>query len=280
MPEEKETEEKENLTSFCESLEKLVEYLKDKAENHRNYKYYSTKDRIDNIIKNNEVYFSNGKNWNDETDKDMIDNIAKKGKKKLFVLCLSYSQSENVAMWMLYSGNNGCMINYSKEIIGEILNAKKIRLGRFVNNSFEEIKTITSGYKIYISDVLYYGASKERADEAYYIRRSGETVKEASKTVVDELTYQKKTLPWMYENECRIIVEVTDESVINPENAIESVAIKINSGGKIALKDMVFLSPNYKYKDKEYKHEDNEYKPSKLKGKINWDLCSNCKRKT
>ena len=101
------TTEKEKMvhqtTTSC-----LITYLSHKAASHNYYKYYAPKHYIDTILREEAVFLSDGENWNDVCDRERLNND---NRYKRFALCLSYSRSENVAMWMLYAGNDGCMID-------------------------------------------------------------------------------------------------------------------------------------------------------------------------
>lgn len=256
--------EKIKDNSFKNVVE-LKKYISDKAKNHKNFKYYSKSERISNILKNHSIYLSNGKNWNDKIDKEQFNN--KNNKYVNFGLCLSFSKTENVAMWMLYSGNDGCMIDYSPKTINAILEAQQIKLGCFdkKSNNFECMQELKKGdYEISSFDIIYYSDAKDV--HKYYVKRSEETNKEFPRDLINQLSYQKKGLAWSYENECRIVVSVKREIISDPK--IDTVSIEFPEEFVSGLKCRTYDSPNAVVK---------KYEDSSLKTKINWDLCRECK---
>lgn len=243
-------------------------YLNHKAEKHYHYKFYSDNDKIENILKNKAVYLSNGANWNDIIDKDNFNSIEYEYMN--FGLCLSYSRSENVAMWMLYNGNKGLMIDYSPKAIKNILDAESIKLGFFdKGKNFKSIKTLNKGeFKIQIVDIVYYGTPKSNNNNKYYVKRSDETNQEFDKKLIDALPFCKKTLPWSYENECRLIVSINKKVA----NDCDTVEIKFSEDFDFSsLLERVYVSPN---------NQNDRFQNSNLSGKINWNLCKNCKHIT
>lgn len=260
---------KSNTDIKCGNVIDLSEYLAKKAINHKNFKYYSKRDRIEGILKNHTVYLSDGRNWNDTKDYKNFND--EKSKTLNFGLCLSFSKSESVAMWMLYSGNDGCMIDYTAELVKSILETETVKLGFFENGNFEVLQTLSKSKKefsISISDVIYYGESKKGdIDKYYYVRRSGESNDLLKKEIVDECFY-RKTLPWYYENECRIVVSVPKELLEPNISKYEMAMIEFSETYVDTLQKRVYDSPN---------NENGTYKPSTLAGNINWNLCRGCK---
>lgn len=254
---------KDNLLHTSIDLES---YLNHKALNHKNYKFYSSYDKINTIINNKAVYLSDGTNWNDIIDKNNFN--SNKNDFMNFGLCLSYSRSENTAMWMLYSGNNGVMIDYNQNAIRNILDTQSINVGFFDNSKkFKCVKTLEKEYfKIQIIDILYYDYSKANDKDEYYVRRSDEVNREFDKVLIDKLSFCKKTLPWSYENECRLIVSINKKYVSN----CDTVEIKFSEDFNFeTLLERIYDSPNSKK---------NKFNESYLKNKINWNLCNNCSR--
>ena len=119
------------------------------------FKHYDSEDHIAYILSTNTIYSSNGINWNDLVDRANFNPIE--SLKIRFAFCLSFSKSENVAMWMLYGKNDGCMIDFNKEVIKDIS----------------------------IMDIVYYGEPKNRDSNTYYVKRSDEVVQNYSSSIVD-----------------------------------------------------------------------------------------------
>lgn len=243
--------------------EALLNWITKKANKHQSYKYYSKTAHVKSVLDKGQVVLSDGSDWNDLKDRERFTDTSEGYKR--FGLCLSYSRSENVAMWMLYA-KEGAMINYPKSTIQEILNAKRILIGpkekiKEYESSFRELK---EHFEISILDVVYFGDSTVKPGNAYYVRRSDTMDKDYSKEIVDSLTYQKKELPWSYENECRIVVSVENEAVKEDDNV---VIIQLSETEKNILKNRVVSAPDAK---------DTEFPKGKLAGKIEWDLCQKC----
>ena len=246
----------------------LISYLSQKAENHKNYKHYTKAYKIETILNNNTIYLSNGSNWNDLIDKKNFN--SDESETINFGICLSFSKSESIAMWMLYSGNEGCMIDYDTKTIRAILDAKFVEMGNFVDGTFIPLKRFNRDlFDISIFDIVYYDFEKDRKKigDVVYVKRSDETNKEFPKTKLDELTFNKKTLPWSYENECRLVVSIKKEVLGNDTG--DTVAISFSEKLVEGLKKRTYDSPNSKA---------NKYQESNLKNKINWDLCYGCEK--
>lgn len=244
-------------------VEDLENYLSEKAQNHSYYKYYSKRNYIETILTTNAVYLSDGKNWNDTLDRNNFMNSDKLYHK--YALCLSYSKSESVAMWLLYSGNDGCMIDYNSKIINCILNTESIILGCFENGEFIEKEFIgKSDFKIELTDIVYYGKDKNNSSDSYYVKRSDEVSQEFSKGLIDKIRSKKKKISWSYENECRIIVSINKNAV---KEKYSNIKIPLPADCNKIMTDKTYDSPNY---------EGNNYRESSLKEDLNWDLCRSC----
>ena len=256
--------EKEIKKGEFDSADDLFNYLKTKAKKHNYHKYYAPKNYIDDILKNHCLYFSNGKNWNDKIDRDSFN--TNDAEFVYFGLCLSYSRSENIAMWMLYSRNNGCMIDYERTLINDILSTGHIALGYFEDNQFKVDSFLSSDFEIIQTDVIYYDDNKD-GENYYYVKRSDETNKKFNKELVHGLARCKKTVAWSYENECRIIISIPQKH-ISP--SVTHVKIEFDEKYVEKMKPRIYDSPNA---------TSLTYNESTLAGKINWDLCKDCKEK-
>lgn len=258
-------EEKIKYNSAVDKNE-LISYLSERARNHKNYKHYTKAYKIETILNNKAIYLSNGSNWNDLSDKNNFNN--NESDVVNFGVCLSFSKSENIAMWMLYSGNEGCMIDYDSKTINDILNTEIVEIGSFIDGSFVPYKKFNkASFEIAIHDILYYGFSQhtDNTSDVVYVKRSDETNKAFPKVKLEGLTFHKKTLPWSYENECRIVVSIDKKLLKNFTG--DTVAISISDKLIDGLKKRTYDSPNSK---------ESKYQESSLKNKISWDLCYGC----
>lgn len=256
--------DKEKMKDNVGSTLELEKYLKNKARKHKYYKIYTTIDRINTMLDTNSVYLNNGAGWNDLKDRERL-NCQKLDVIK-YAKCFSFSKSENVAMWMLYGGNEGkgAMIDFSQTVISGLLKKGSIALGKFNNHVFKEgIMLSPDEYEIELIDVLYVGEDKK--DDCYTIKRSDERVSSVKKIIVDGLSTQKE-YAWSYENECRLIVSVKREYILS--NDYDTVRIILNDN-KSGLRKRVYYSPNYRFSNREYNN-------STLHTKMDWDLCKGC----
>ena len=71
----------------------------------------------------------------------------------------------------------------------------------------------------------------------------------------------KKTMPWSYESECRIIVTI-DKSLVS-DKRINTVAIPFRKDLVSKLMDKTYNNPN---------NTKGRYCRSSLEGKINWNI--------
>lgn len=252
----------DTLEKNCDTAENLKAYLCQKGKNHNCYKAYSTLDRVVKIRDNKLLYLSNGETWNDITDRNNFNSttnsIVNYGK------CFSFSQDENVAMWMLYGGIEKLsgMIDFTKKGMQSILDADSIDIGYFDNEGkFKTERVIKrENFDIYVTDIVYYKSN----GKGYYINRSEESYKCLSTEVFESLKYCKKSYPWKYENECRLIVSVDKKFLTN-----NCKIVQINLEGMDLGKsfDRIYRGPNYPLKNFP------NSLPSKLDNTIDWSLC-------
>ena len=252
----------DTLENNCNTIENLKAYLRQKGKNHNSYKAYSTLDRVVEIRDKKFLYLSNGETWNDLTDRNNFNSAANSvvnyGK------CFSFSQDENVAMWMLYGGIDKLsgMIDFTKKGMHSILDADSINIGCFDNNGKfnTEVVLKKDNFDIYVTDIVYYKSN----GNGYYINRSEESYKCLSKEIFESLRYCKKSYPWKYENECRLIVSVDKKFITN-----NCKIVQINLDGMDLGKSLerVYRGPNYPLKNI------HNSLPSKLDNTIDWSLC-------
>ena len=252
--------------------EELLYYLKRKANNHNNYRIYTEYSRVENILNTKELYLKDGSNWNDKLDRESFNS---NDDKKNCGLCFSFSRLENIAMWMLYGGLNNCgtMINFSKKEIRNILENKgPIELGYVNDKKFCTVNSIDKEqYKIMMIDIVYYDCDNcliklKHSDKNAEIKDLNELYNIES--VLNDLSFCKKTAHWRYENECRLIVSV-DRAFIDDDRI---ATVKLPIGDTVDLCNIeknIIHSPDYRAPFK--------YKKSALTGKVDWDLRKGCK---
>lgn len=256
----------EDCLSSSTQLERFLRY---KARHHSYYKFYSSQEYIDSDLAKGVIYLNAGKNWNDVDDRENFQSVDSK---KRYGLCLSYSKSENVAMWMLYGGmgKTGAMIDFKSSIIQKILQTTTIQIGKFTDAGFSSLKTLSNTeFTIDLIEVLYVA---EEDDGYYTIRRSGKDCKDVNPSIVNSFTGIIKKYPWNYENECRLIVEI-DTNILTQEeiDAADSLEISILDYTD-EIKKRTYHAPNFNLDGTLTP----KYNRSALKGSIDWDLCKNC----
>lgn len=252
---------KDSMKFYSTRADTLTDYLIRKANNHNCFKLYSTLDRILDIRDRRCLYLGTGSNWNDIPDRKSFNsdkyNFVNFGK------CFSFSQDENVAMWMLYGGIEKCsgMIDFTKKGMSSILSSESVDIGALRNGKFESYSNIPkSSFKMYLIDVVYY----KHVSNGYYIRRSEESVNKISNNVFNGLIGCKKSYPWLYENECRLIVSINKSIVPEESNAVKIDLSQIDLGKSF---ERIYHGPNYPFKDVK------NTLPSKLDNTIDWSLC-------
>lgn len=256
------------LKNHYASTSILLEYLHKKALNHNTYRIYTNADYLYSWVNEDGLFLSDGSAWNDVQDRELFQ--ASKAERR-FGICFSFSISENVAMWMLYGGmkHRGVVVPFMRSEIKQIRETKTVEFGKWKGNDFKAYKELSAesgDFWFELVDLVYYGDSV--TPNSYDIKRSDERVNGVPKTIIDSIDFAKKAYPWAYENECRFVVHVN-------RNAIEGFA---GNTIKIPLHDMysevikrVACSPNYEGEPL--------FLNSKLKGKIDWDLCNKCDSK-
>lgn len=229
-----ENELKKYFDENGQAKESINDYLRDKGKSHKYYKiYYKSYKIVKEILDKKSLLFRNS-DFNDAEEK-----LNKVNGKYPFILCLTFSQKENIGMWSMYGCKEGMMIEYSQSFINKYLLGPKveIELGDFKKGTFSKV-TSCNDYEINCYDVLY----KEVSDKNIVkIKRHDEVVKNLNenslKNVYDFLI---KRYEWNYENECRIIIWV-DEKYIKDAKEINCVRFPIADDELKELK--IVLSP-------------------------------------
>ena len=268
-----ETAEKE-IEKHSHSAKELEEYLKEKAKKHTYFKLYGTQDRLNVIYEKKKLYLSCGKDWNDPKDTKQLS--LSEGH-TYYARCFSFSKSENVAMWMLYSGmgDNGVMVSFRPKFLDEI--TKKvtyITLGCFSENKFEgKLSLENDDFELYLIDMLYVREDKnqETGNSSYHVKRHDETGDILDRNIVEALHLCRKHYEWNYENECRLILDVKRKIDMEQYTDAEIDFSEIDKN----------LVPNAESVTMTPKHQGDiphGYQKSTLSDGLKWDLCLNCPR--
>lgn len=259
----KEDNNRLTLSDCSASKPKMLSFLKEKGENHRQYKRYAGRDRqIDNLIKC-QLILSDGEGWNDTVDAINLQN--QHPGKRYYSTCFSVSTKENVAMWMIYAdfSEPGMMVSFSRNQMKQILapykkGNKQIELGYFESGRFVVTNTVTVGPDdIYLADIVYSSDAKDPNTTRF----THSDQHAAGKTSVKKkIPYLFKEYSWFYERECRLIVAV-DDSLVGPSDKYVRLTYPEEINEQLKESGSIVESPNYGY---------SEYSPSELKGKVNF----------
>ena len=238
------------------NADSLQEYLISKAENHNCYKHYSSLERIEGMIESGCIYLSQGREWEDYEDRAGFNNWSSDCVN--FAKCFSFSRSENVAMWLLYSRAGGAMLDLTSQVVKSVKEIEFLRLGKFENGHFANHKTLRRAkqeFSIRFIDVLYRGESDhpgmvtvKRSDERAEL--DANILKKCQESIV------LKSYPWSYENECRLIVSVPRE-VLGEFDVDDMLEVSLGLDEKY-LRERVINFPG--------KSARNRYRASSLKG--------------
>lgn len=267
---------------------KLDNFLKERGKRHRHYRIYGTIPRlIDNHYHLNRLYLSDGSNWNDKIDANTFSNTS--SGLKYYGACFSFSSEESVAMWMLYGGlyDEGAMFNFTNKYMNTVVElCDSIHFGNFNKGNFEIKKILTrEDYNIYLKDVLYYTKNK---NGTYNVLHDKTAKRGIRNNIINDALPAFKEMPWSYENEVRLIIEVKDPNLVSDCKFVYIDLNKIEEQYKNNTKkplfkanNSLFCSPkflieNYYKNCTVYVNVPNKrnvkIKRSSLTGRINWQL--------
>lgn len=258
----KDSADKKKLKDVVDDPEELLYYLKKKGNNHKYYKHYGRYESIKHIVEDRTLLLSDGQGWNDLDDGSSFSNIMDGHRR--FGMCFTYSVSENMAMWLLYGGNDdGALINFSRSQIKDIIYSKNCEL-------LADEKPLSSEYwDIHLEDVLYYGKQTKSEEilkgNSHCLKRSDETAPCTNRVLNSNACI--KTYPWSYENEVRLIVTVKEDKV-KPD--IHALLLRFDDDVELTDKNVVFSPVSAKSPEKY------NALPSTLGNTVKWDLCAKC----
>lgn len=267
----------------------LNSYLEERGTRHKYYRLYGKISRLSqNLLIDKVLYLSDGSKWNDVLDSQAFC----VGNKLHFGKCFSYSSTESVAMWLLYGGldDDGAMYCFTSNYINSIVKyCKTIELGNFKNGTFEKKEILNKGkneFNIYLRDALYYSENKK--GNSYLIQHDNERKNGVKKDVVnDGAKYVLKQLPWSYENEVRLIVEINKEK--DTYNLCDTLKIDLGEIEKIYKEETgknlskannrLYCSPNLANDQQlinlDVRIDKIKIYRSKLTGLISWNILNN-----
>lgn len=240
----------------------LASGLRENGSSHKSYKMYTSIDRALATIVSGDLYLSNGSNWNDKNDRELMK------AKNSFAICLSCSTSENIAMWMLYSGEHGkrgAMLDFSNYVLKEILQTESVELGSFNKiGTFEPIHKLTrDDFEIFLTDILYIDECKNGKVKITF--RDEHVTKE--KKILENKDIFYKNYGWSYEKECKLTVRLSDDlSALSSKENLGIIRIHLSPSAKRKMnEERLYRSPIFT-------GGVSVGKESLLTGGIEWDI--------
>lgn len=248
-----------SLKEMLSSRTALKEGLRENGQRHKCYGMYTSMDRAMCLLLDGCLYINNGQSWNDLPDRKQMH------EKNAYGLCFSCSTLENIAMWMLYSGEhgkNGAMIQFPKSVMLEILSCEELEIGSFddaglFKASGAPLRKDKGDYEIFLTDVVYTEFRSGRDDIVILSR--GEDHVTASADLLEGEDVFTKHYAWSYEKECRLIVRPS-----RVRNA-PVLKIQLSKNAVRLLKEKVVRSPVFSGKVC-------FGKPSQLNEQVKWDI--------
>lgn len=103
------------LLEIVDACRSVFRHLSNKGSKHTHIRYYADINRIKQILSGSAVYLADDSHWNDRFDACNFNPYFSSF--KCFGICMSYSASESIAMWMLYGGHSGAgaMIDFERD---------------------------------------------------------------------------------------------------------------------------------------------------------------------
>lgn len=249
------------LTELLKSPDALSRGLRENAGRHLYFNLYTSMERAMALLLTGELYLSNGGKWNDVPDQKQMKAHGAYG------MCLSCSTLENVAMWMLYSGDrgkNGAMVKIPRAVIHEILAASELELVCKVekDGKYHTISTLSKDdFEIYLTDVLYTENMKDGKIRLTYWNQ----FEIANRSLVENAQVFCKDYAWRYEYETRLIIELSDHAKDIADSTGGILRLRLSRKSRNALQKQVFRSPIFK-------GGVDFGNPSALHNKVEWDL--------
>ena len=215
--------------SQIENIEEVVEFINSKKFNHMHYSYYTDIYSMDSILKNKCIWLSKLDDCNDKTEKENAG-----GNENMFCLCWSATYSENFPMWYMYGGisGEGARLTIARKEFSKWIKEKGLTFYIWECNKEEKIEEIAPR-NVRCEDILYISYDEE--NRKYRLKHNNESNNNVFNE--DDYTYIKenyagfyKELPWFYEKEFRIMVEVDSDiaAKLNERDSKYKLVLDIN----------------------------------------------------
>ena len=254
------------LKDICASGSLLGEGLMENGGLHKNYKLYTSMEQALGILMSGYIYIPDGKKWNDISDRNLMTGRG------TFAKCFSCSVRENIAMWMLYGGQNGkkgAMLNFYPFVMKELRSSKAITLGKFDEfGKFQECKELYAekhDYEIFLTDVIYTDPCKNKTSKIQLTL--GDEHITVDEEILNDPSVYYKNFAWKYEQECRLVIKLKEKwRLLANDEKMNQVRIALTKKSLSKMgEDRLIRSPIFSGKV-EYGEK------SQLTGNVDWDL--------
>lgn len=245
----------------------VCRYLSNKGSKHAHFRYYADIDRIKQILSGSAVYLTDGSHWNDRFDACNFNPHFSSFKR--FGICMSYSASESIAMWMLYGGHSGAgaMIDFEKEILVSAMEAPCFEFGHFGAGGFVSEKTLSRDeVQIELIDIAYFREGNEE-NEGYALKLPFEKQAEVTGLILDNLGPFVKHESWSYEQEVRMVATVDKRLLDNRASSYKCMRLPLGIPRDYPNR-RIYNSPV---------SDSALFCDSNLVGTVEWDLCNGCR---
>ena len=245
----------------------VCRYLSNKGSKHAHFRYYADIDRIKQILSGSAVYLTDGSHWNDRFDACNFNPHFSSFKR--FGICMSYSASESIAMWMLYGGHSGAgaMIDFEKEILVSAMEAPCFEFGHFGAGGFVSEKTLSRDeVQIELIDIAYFREGNEE-NEGYALKLPFEKQAEVTGLILDNLGPFVKHESWSYEQEVRMVATVDKRLLDNRASSYKCMRLPLGIPRDYPNR-RIYNSPV---------SDSALFCDSNLVGTVKWDLCNGCR---
>lgn len=255
-----------------EELRCLYDQLGKKSSRHRHYRHYLGEDRARQILSERAIYLTDGSSWNDTFDRERF-NPSLLASEKRFGACMSYSSSENIAMWMLYGGRDGkgAMIDFDEKTLRSANNNTSFECGYFDEGVFVPCKELNSkDVSFNLVDIIYFRLIKD-SDMQLEMKRpaEGERWVGVTKELWSTMSPLSKHDSWSFEQEVRFIASINIDLLGKHRSKIKCIKIPLQFEDNFE-DERVFSSPI---------SNEGSFRDSELSGTVDWDLCKGCSYK-
>ena len=206
----------------CTTGEEIVEFFdNDKLGfNHTEYYHYTSLERANNILDSKKLWLTPlSESANDLVERETYKRIGR----RCFSACFSTGTSENLPLWYLYLGVDGCgaRIGFKKSCFRQLFNNAAFLLSEYDSKERKLIGELEplkkEDLKFVCRDILYIGSDSKNKN-AFRFKYNGETINSLADSVRDEVFQEYarfiKGLIWFYEKETRIQVEIINEDLL------------------------------------------------------------------